>query len=144
MSATKSPQNQQTSKSARVSSVTGLALVWRAAAVIVLRALALAACALILTQLMPDSIAAERGADVVPLWISIGLVVGLFTVVLAAWRLDPGHWTVSVAELVIAAGLLVATWLVDNDSEVFWQAVPLLASVWLAFAAVDLARTTPR
>lgn len=124
------------------STESGLAIVWRAGAVIILRALALAACAIVLASLLPEPGRTDFDDSTVPLWISIGLVVGLFTVVLAAWRPSPASVVVPAAEVIIATGLLVATWLTDDQSVVIYQAVPVLASVWLGFAAVEVARQT--
>lgn len=120
-------------------------MAWKAVAVITLRVLALVACAIVMTRLLRDDAGlvglSDSGAGVEPLWVSIGLMIGLFTVVLAALRPVQDNWVVCMAELVIAGGLVVAAWLIGDESEMASRAVPLLASVWLAVAAVDLART---
>lgn len=116
-------------------------LAWKAAAVIVLRVLALAACAIVLARLLPSDQSTVDTDGLVPLWTSVGLVIGLFTVVLAAWRPVQDQWVICLVELAIAAAAIAAAWVVGDESEAVSQPVPLLASVWLAFAAVDLART---
>jgi hypothetical protein len=122
-----------------------LDLAAKAAAVIVLRALALAACAIVMARLLPEGDSLVDATDgVVPLWVSVGLMIGLFVVVLAAWAPVQGQWIISFAELTIAAAAIVVAWVVGDESDAIWRAVPLLASVWLAFAAVDLARTVRR